>query len=638
MQNSGDLTKVNSSRIKELAEISWLAEAISLLSGLLFTFQIWYYAHTQASNLDEGAYLLKGYYFAIGKYFPYQDYGFLTNHMPLSFLIPGWAQAIFGPGLRTGRYLTIFLSVLMLLGAWLLSRRLGGRWWAAAAVSVLTVNVLLIKVYSVMASQGLVACMLVWVLVLTLGEDRRLWQLLLGTALAAAMAMTRFNMIPVLPFLVLYIFWQHGKRPGWWSLAVGTTVFAGIHLAFWPGILRMWVYWLPLDSIPYFQAFAAPENALPFWDPATNFIDRLQSFFNTVRMHYFAVAGALASWVLWPKKNEWRQSWRFKAAVYLSVLFGTLALMHIWASLGKNYCVYCLNVYFAFFPILGIVLVIVCAPLWGQGTARARRWLPAALIYTLSVGISYSMISAWNLVVDMPVVRRIMHIEIPRVKSFRIQPGTMELWSPFANKFGWEELQIARTLQTAVFILLGVFAGWLIVKFGARLGCTLLGKSASRSAAHLAAFLLIGWVVTSVAGLAPYDRDCGWDVIASYEQGGAYLAENIPAGSQVYWRGGLSVVPLVYLPDVEIFPQQINQDYSYRLSGGPDELLRYGWWSYEVAGQWLAETDVILIEERLYDTFLVDIAEGGDFYEIPPTAPMVTCSANSAVHIYLRNE
>ena len=44
-----------------------------------------------------------------------------------------------------------------------------------------------------------------------LGEDRPLWQIILGSILAALAVLTRQNMAPVLPLLVLYIFWQHGK-------------------------------------------------------------------------------------------------------------------------------------------------------------------------------------------------------------------------------------------------------------------------------------------------------------------------------------------------------------------------------------------------------------------------------------------
>ena len=206
---------------KPIWRTPWIAEAIAFLGAIVYVIQSWIYAHTQASILDEGAYLLKGLMYARGQYYPYQDYGFWTNHMPLSFLIPGYAQVLFGPGIRTGRYLALSLGALMVLGAWILARRLGGRWWALGAVWLLALNIHLIKIYSVFATQGLIACMLVWVLVLTLGPDRPPWQLYLGTILAGLTFLTRINMAPVLPLVIIYIFWQYGKKIGLWSFFIG---------------------------------------------------------------------------------------------------------------------------------------------------------------------------------------------------------------------------------------------------------------------------------------------------------------------------------------------------------------------------------------------------------------------------------
>ncbi|MGB2910709.1 MAG: hypothetical protein WBB55_09030, partial [Anaerolineales bacterium] len=86
------------SYFKHISSSSWLPEVIALLSGILFLIQGWIYSHTQQSALDEGAYLSKGYLFVTGQYSIYQDYGPWSNHMPLSFFIPGYIQYIFGPG------------------------------------------------------------------------------------------------------------------------------------------------------------------------------------------------------------------------------------------------------------------------------------------------------------------------------------------------------------------------------------------------------------------------------------------------------------------------------------------------------------------------------------------------------------
>ena len=192
--------------IRRWLQTPWLAEALAGIGGLWYTLQLWGFAHLQESVLDEGAYLYKGYLFASGQYIPYQPYGPWTNHTPLAFLIPGAIQLVFGPGIRTARYASIVMAVLMLLGVWILARRFGNRWWAAAAVWALALNPAMLKAYSTAVSQGLVACMLVWTLVLVMGERRPLWQIVLGSGLAGLMVMTRINMLPVLPLLpLLYV-------------------------------------------------------------------------------------------------------------------------------------------------------------------------------------------------------------------------------------------------------------------------------------------------------------------------------------------------------------------------------------------------------------------------------------------------
>jgi hypothetical protein len=626
---------------KSVWKTSWLAEGLTFLGGIVYFVQSWIYTHTQSSILDEGAYLLKGLMYARGQYFPYQDYGFWTNHMPLSFLIPGYVQVLFGPGIRTGRYLALVLGVLMVLGTWILARRLGGRWWAFGAVWLLALNIHMIKVYSVFATQGLIACMLVWVLVLTMGPDRPPWQLYLGTALAGLTFLTRINMAPVLPLLIIYIFWQYGKKFGLWSLVIGVLIVGIGHAFFWPNILRLWLAWLPLDWISFFKPWSQPQDALPNWNPDTNFNDRVQSLFQSIRLHFFGFFGFIVTWILAPAKKKWRSPWRFRVAVLLSALFSILFVLHGWASLWKNYCVYCLKVYMAFFSVLGIMLVIVSASSWQWNASHRKRWLSYLLIVILSLGIGYSLIPVWGSgLINPRFVRRVLKINVPRMESFRIQPGSIELWSLLANKFGWEELSILDFTITAsrliVFLSLALLFAWLIIRFGSRLTKAVTNLSPSQAAGALLTFLILGTLVTFSVGLSPYDRDCGWNVIASYEAGGEHLAEQVPPGSKVYWWGGLSAVPLLYIPNVDIYPPQINHGYSYRLGGQPDDLVRYGWWSKELAHQWAQEADVLLIEARLYGTFPTNIAESETFDEVPPTPPMVPCRSNSSIHIFIR--
>ena len=189
-----------------------LSRLAAFAGVIIYTLQSWYFLHHLDSVLDEGAYLTKGLLFVRGVYTPFQDYGPLTNHTPLGFLIPGVIQVLFGPGLRPARYFALFVGLFLLLGLWVLVRRLRGEGWAAFAIWALALNVAVIKMYSVATSQGLIACMLVWMLVCVLGDDRKPWQVALGGALAGVAMMTRINLAAVLPILVLCIGWQHGLK------------------------------------------------------------------------------------------------------------------------------------------------------------------------------------------------------------------------------------------------------------------------------------------------------------------------------------------------------------------------------------------------------------------------------------------
>ena len=77
----------------------------------------------------------------------------------------------------------------------------------------------------------------------------------------------------------------------------------------------------------------------------------------------------------------------------------------------------------------------------------------------------------------------------------------------------------------------------------------------------------------------------------------------IPQGSVVYWDGGLSAAPLLYLPGVKIFPAQINSAYSFLSNGDTAELFRFGFWNEEMAAEWKATANFFIIEDKRYDSW-----------------------------------
>ncbi len=609
----------------------WIAEMFAFLGGVLYLVQSWAYAHTRESILDEGAYLYKGYSFVTGQYAIYQDYGFWSNHMPLSFYIPGVAQLIFGPGLRTGRYLAIFLGLLALLGLWILVRRVGGRWWAAAAVWLIVINPVTIKMYSVMVSQVLIACMLTWTLVLVLGERRPLWQIGLGSVLAGLMVLTRINLVPVLPLLVLYVFWQHGRKAGIVAIIAGGLTLVIGHALFWPNILRMWAFWIPPSISPFLDPWRPPLDANPSWDPDIDTAGRLLSFTLTFRVSFVAMAGTFITWLLWPRKDSWKNRSDFRSAIFLSALILSLLLAHMWATLGKNYCVYCLPGYTTFFSLSGIVLIIITFFIWRKQMPVWYQLLLGVLVLLLCAGIGYAAFETiGNPLQDYRISRALVGYDPPS--------ATISLGKWLHNRYDMDYAYIRRLLPTlaglavGIFILLIALVVSLIYDRRQRLQRSTFGYWA------LVIFLLAGTLLTPTqplgGGYAFYE--CEGDVIDSYEHAGEHLAQVISPGSKIYWKGGLSVVPLLYVPDVQIYPAQINSDYTYYIGGDPDALSRYGFWNEALAEQWVNEADYILIQERYYAGWLADVTSSESFEELAPTPPAVYCHEDAQIHIFRR--
>jgi hypothetical protein len=588
------------------------ADLLSAAGMLLFAIQLVFNAHFQVSVLDEGLYLYKGLLFVSGRYQPFQDYGPLTNQMPFAFLIPGVVQFLFGPGLRVGRYFAVLLSLFMILGLWLTSRRLTNPWLAAGAVWIIAIIPAASKIYSMAISEGLIACLLMWVMVLTLGEKRQLWQLVLGSILAGLIVMIRINLLPLLPLLCLYILWQNGwKSAAWATLACALTVVIS-HAFYWPNILRLWAYWLPESLVPFLKAWRPPSDALPFWNPTVSLTVRLSSLIDGVRFYFVPVIGTLTAWALWPRKSTWKSPALYRIAVFLSALFLSLFVLHAWASLSQNYCVYCFPIYTSFFASIGLLLVVVTIASWQTRLDRWRQVATGVIIFAVFAGIGFSLIPA-------DYIENVMELPVPRIRSMHFLPGNAELWQVISNKFHLELEVLVPIFSIVVPVLFGVLCcgiylliAWLLPRLFKR-----FPTQPSAGARVLIIILLAGWILSPTAWLGNgYHRyDCAGDVLAADELAGNALQEAIPPQARIFWRG-ISPVTLLHLPQAAIYPAQLNGDYSFRLGGETDELLRYGWWDKSLGLQWVKEADYILVAQKYDKGWLKDTLESGDYQEI----------------------
>ena len=623
-----------STQLRQILRKPWIPNLLSLLGGIYYFTQSWVFAHTRDSILDEGAYLYKGLLFVQGKYTLYQDYGPWSNHMPLAFYLPGLAQLLFGPGIRTGRYLAIAAGILFLIGLWVLARRLGGSWWAAAAVWIIAINPAMIKMYSVLVSQVFIACLLVWTLVLVLGEGRSLLQISLGAALAGLTMLIRINLVPIIPLLVVYVFWQHGRKAGLLAALTSGLIIGLGHALFWPGILRIWAYWLPDAISPFLDPWRPPTEAYPSWDPEIGLSGRVASFFMSFRVNFLALAGVMSTLLLWPRKDQWKKPADLRSAVLLAGVFLTLLLAHMWATLTKNYCVYCLPGYTTFFSAAGLALIILSITIWRRQLAGWHQALIAIAILLLCTGIGYG---AWD-----DLARPLYELPIPKFfLGYSISSGSVQLGELLRTLFPLNPQQLRRLLPMGAGFLAGAFI--LFMALSIKLASSIRhnrynGERVSFGYLSVLILLLGGTLLSpSLPFGGGYEfLECSADTIRSYEEAGKHLARLIPPGSRVYWRGGLSAVPLLYLPEIEIYPPQINGTYTYYKNGDSDALLRYGFWNEELAKKWANEADYILIQPRFFQGWLKNTVKADKFEELEPTPPTVACREAAEIRIFRR--
>jgi hypothetical protein len=602
---------------------SWMPELTAILGAVLYLIQALIYAHTTIPGLDEGSYLLKGMLYLRGVYEPFEPYGPLTNKAPFAFLIPGFVEYLFGPGLRTGRYFAVFLGLMIVLGTWIVARRWAGRWMAAAVVWVFALSPMVIKIHAITASEVIIACMLAWMCVFVLGEERPLWQIIAGAALAACAVLTRQNMAPLLPLLILYVFWQHGKQKGIWAFAVGSVIFLAVHAYYWPNILVIWAPWLPESMTPFLNPFRLPADATPVWDPSVDFWNRLLSFFHGVRYHFIPVVGGIIALCLWPHRSHWKSVPAFRAAIFLAVIYFILFALHAWAAVASQYesysCVFCFTPYLTFFDPLGILLiVIVLSCVEHQEPGWVKRSILIFVLLLLAAGIGYSLFEA--------VGPRVLNIAVPRMRDGQILPGSTLLVDFIRNKFGFNLPGVKRLLSTLIGLGISLMLMLVLWRVAKR-------KNTDYTYALARVFLILGIVLSPLFNMGGSALDCRTDLILANEGLGHYLDDVIPANSLVYWEGGLSFVPVVYVPDIRIFPPQINNGYTFRIGGDPNVLHRLGHWNSTLNERWIHDADIFIVEIRRYQEWSAFLNSGA-YEEYAPSLYLPSCQDGAGLRIF----
>jgi hypothetical protein len=411
--------------------------------------------------------------------------------------------------------------------------------------------------------------------------------------------------------------------------------FGGVHLVYWPNILKLWARWLPF---PFLKAWFPPK-AIPTWNPDNPIGFRVASFFLAFRYHFAALAGALAAWIFWPKSDHFTPEKR-KIALFLSILLLSFFFLHAWAALGNEYCVFCFPTYTTFYAGVGLLLLAVTLPAWDLNPGVWRRWLGALSFLVMLAGMAYSAEGSAEKMLGEYFYKRLLATPLPGFRGAQI-------WQLLANKFLLEYEIIYDGFHTWLPVFAAVSLGLLILALTKLLLKVRQHRVPEKDRVLFpqlswSAGIIIIFVLGSVLAPLPVvagdhtSYDCTGDVLPAYEATGAILTRTIPPGSKVFWAGS-SPVTLLYLAGAQIYPPQLHGAYSFRISDDDNALVKYGWWNEHLAEKWLNEADFVLAEQKnLGKKDWLSTAGRLDNFELVGQAAFPLCGENAATFVYRR--
>jgi hypothetical protein len=397
-----------------------------------------------------------------------------------------------------------------------------------------------------------------------------------------------------------------------------------LHWLYWPEILKLWAKWIPESLMPFLEPWRESAEGIPAWDPAVSGNSRLASLRIATLQNPVLWVGMGSILLFWPRRGwEGVEQAMRRTAVFLLLLAAALTALHAWASLGNNYCVFCLTSYLSFFSQLGIYLLAIAAAHWYPRLPSGRK--AAGLMVLLLVGIPQ-----WARQFE-DLARHLRAMRIPRVAGAHLMPGETTVAGLIKNLSGVPAQTTGLTLSVTLFLAaLATVAVllWLAIQWARRRG---VGTPLAALAV-----LMGGWLVVFPLGYSTStETACPGDVIGSFEAAGAHLARRVPPGSSVYWSASSSPAPLLSIPEARIYPAQLNGDYTYRLAGDPADLRRFGSWNAEMAADWLADSDYVVMDNLKPGVASAEL-ELSEFEELEPTPPLLPCQSDSIIRIFRR--
>ncbi|MGB9521598.1 MAG: hypothetical protein ACPL6F_02465 [Anaerolineales bacterium] len=368
------------------------------------------------------------------------------------------------------------------------------------------------------------------------------------------------------------------------------------------------------------------------WHPDLSLENRLISIFRTFRFHFVLLMGSLIAITIQHKKLFRQKNAKWRELLFLLSLFWVLFFAHAWVTLSGDYCNYCLEGYISFFAPLGIILVISSFPFWNKRYPLWSTVLLGFLVITLSAGIGMALIDDFHY--------GMLYLSLPRflLKFPELERGwflPVEVLRNLIPTLSDRQSHIIDIVTTSalvgILLLLVIAVFWKVLTNNK----PFVKQKISFGYVLILSILIIGFLSspTSILSGGRYTYDCNSNTLATYEHIGNTLSILIPPGSQVFWKS-MAATPLLYVPDIRIYPPQVNDIYSFYIKGNDEELLKLGFWNEALARRWLQQADYIIVEDNYFNGFYKELLKTEKYKMIAILPPQSACRENSRLRIF----
>jgi hypothetical protein len=379
--------RVSSDRLAFAALSVVILFAIGQLAFNAFTLDTW---------MDEGKYLMKGFWYVTGRVRPYSEVD-PTYYMPIIFYADGLMEWIFGIGYLPGRVLSILFAIGCLILVYLTGRHMGrSRVAGVAAVVLVAGHSVTLTYFATATPYALVSFLSLLLIYVLLTMQSRVWAYALSGLILWALFFTRPDM---LPFAIVPTGWAFliEERHRIFRLFIAFAVFvvasAVTMAAFGTGLLQVVLDTPGLSQITILLgAPPAPiTNILPFtiapMDPVYTIGELPGYFYRFFFSPYFAVAvsSLLMIGIRVVRAVSDPSERHVKPIDLILSYFWITTILHFLLSL--SYCVDCIIPYTNYFLPVG---ALAAAALVGEISQRATGERPALVMLgsALAIGVA----------------------------------------------------------------------------------------------------------------------------------------------------------------------------------------------------------------------------------------------------------